>query len=152
ELLDKVGGFRTGFDGAQDYDLVLRLCEQTQKIAHIPLVLYHWRKIEGSTSATISAKPQTDDAGRRALARSLRRSGVDATAEPGPAPNTYRVRHAIRGNPRVSIVIPFRDKPDLLETCVASILEKTRYANYEILCVDNGSVKAATQDLLARLS
>jgi GT2 family glycosyltransferase len=151
ELLDGVGGFRAGFDGAQDYDLVLRICERTQKIAHIPMVLYHWRKIEGSTSATISAKPQTDDAGRRALAESLRRTGVDATAEPGPAPNTYRVRHAIHGNPRVSIIIPFRDKPELLDTCVSSILEKTSYSNYEILLVDNGSVKTVTQAVLARL-
>ncbi len=150
-LLERVGGFRPGFDGAQDYDLILRVTEHTQNVAHIPLVLYHWRKIPGSTSADSAAKPQTSDAGLRALDESLRRRGIDAVALTGPYPNTFRVKRAIHGNPLVSIVIPFRDKPELLKTCVYSILDRSSYGNYEILCVDNGSVEQATTDLLQRL-
>ena len=149
--LQQIGGFRTGFDGAQDYDLLLRASESTDKIAHIPKVLYHWRRIAGSTASTSVAKPQTTEAGHRALAESMQRRGIDSQVEPGPYPNTFRVRRTIHGDPLVSILIPFRDKPELLETCVSSILEKTRYGRYEILCIDNGSIEAATHTAMRAL-
>lgn len=152
ELLKQIGGFRAGFDGAQDYDLLLRATERTSRIAHIPKVLYHWRRIPGSTASTSAAKPQTSDAGRRALAESIDRRGIEASVEAGPYPNTFRVRRTIAGEPLVSILIPFRDKPKLLDTCVSSILAKTRYPHYEILCIDNGSSEAQTPDLLERLT
>lgn len=144
ELLHKVGGFRGGFDGAQDYDLLLRVTEQTHKIAHIPKVLYHWRRTSSSTAAASSAKPQTSAAGRRALAESLARRGIDAQALPGPFPNSFNVRRSIRGEPLVSILVPFRDKPELLDACVTSILNKTRYRNFEIIGIDNNSADADT--------
>ena len=150
-LLDRIGGFRPGYDGAQDYDLLLRVTEHTDKIAHIPKVLYHWRKIAGSTSADSSAKPQTSEAGRRALAESLARRGIDARAEAGPFPNSFCVRRKIHGDPLVSIIVPFRDKPELLDACVKSILGKTRYRNFEFIGVDNNSVEPATADLLRDL-
>lgn len=151
ELLREVGGFRTGFDGAQDYDLILRLTEATDKIAHIPMVLYHWRRIAGSTSATAAAKPHTSEAGLKALSESLARRKIDARALRGPFPNTYRVKRKIKGAPLVSIIIPFRDKPALLDTCVTSILAKTSYANYEVLCIDNGSNTPETFRLIDEL-
>ena len=152
DLLTRIGGFRTGFDGAQDYDLLLRATEKTENIAHISKVLYHWRRIPGSTAATSTAKPQTSDAGRRALAESIRRRGIKGSVETGPYPNTFRVRRTIVGEPLVSILIPFRDKPDLLDVCVSSILSRTRYANFEILCIDNGSREPETRAVLDRLS
>lgn len=150
-LMRRVGGFRSGFDGAQDYDLILRLTEATDKIAHIPMVLYHWRRIPGSTSAAASAKPHTTEAGLRALGESLARRKIDARALRGPFPNTFRVKRRIKGAPLVSIIIPFRDKPALLDTCVTSILAKTSYSNYEVLCIDNGSTAPETARLIDEL-
>ena len=152
DLLKQIGGFRAGFDGAQDYDLLLRATEKTSRIAHIPKVLYHWRRIPGSTASTSAAKPQTSDAGRRALAESINRRGIEGSVETGPYPNTFRVRRTIAGEPLVSILIPFRDKPELLDTCVSSILAKTRYPHYEILCIDNGSSEAQTRETLEQLT
>ncbi|QBB71850.1 glycosyltransferase [Pseudolysobacter antarcticus] len=142
--LASIGDFRDGFDGAQDYDLLLRATERSDRIVHIPKVLYHWRKIEGSTASTSTAKPKTTEAGKNALIESMQRRGIDCAVELGPYPNTFRVRRTILGNPLVSILIPFREQPKLLDACVSSILEKTRYQNFEILCIDNGSVEPAT--------
>ena len=151
ELLARIGGFRAGFDGAQDFDLLLRVAEQTDRIAHIPKVLYHWRKIEGSTAAAAAAKPQASDAGQRALAESLARRGIAAHVGPGPFPTTYNVRRKLRDEPLVSIIVPFRDKLELLRECVISILEKSTYQHFELLGIDNNSREAATQDLLRDL-
>lgn len=151
EILKRIGGFREGVDGAQDFDLFLRFTEHTQRVAHIPKVLYHWRMIEGSTAAVASAKPYTWEAGRLALEHTLRNRALTAHAENGPFPNTYRVRYGIKGEPLVSILIPFRDKPELLRVCINSILRETDYPNYEIVGIDNGSVQADTHALLREL-
>ena len=151
ELLQQIGGFRTGFDGAQDYDLLLRVTERTRRIAHIPKVLYHWRRTSGSTAVNASAKPQTSEAGRRALAESLARRGIDARVCEGPFPNTYRVTRGIQGKPLVSLLIPFRDKPELLEACISSILAKTSYQRFEIIGIDNNSSEASTQRVMQAL-
>ena len=150
-LLQQIGGFRTGFDGAQDYDLILRASENTTKIAHIPKVLYHWRMSASSTAADSSAKPETTAAGRKALTESLARRGIAGVVDPGPHPNTFRVRRDILGEPLVSIIIPFREKPELLRTCVTSVLDKTTYSNFEIIGIDNGSEDAATLKLMSEL-
>ncbi len=113
-LLDAIGGFRAGFEGAQDFDLLLRATEKTQRIEHIAKVLYHWRKTDSSTATSSVMKPKASQAGMRALGESLMRRGIDATPDHGPFPTTYRVRSRISGAPLVSIIIPFRDKPDLL--------------------------------------
>ncbi len=152
ELLRKIGGFRNGFDGAQDFDLLLRATENGERVVHIPKVLYHWRKSETSTASSSAAKPAASAAGLRALAESLSRRGIDATAEHGPYPTTYRVRRAIAGQPLVSILLPFRDKPNLLATCVKSILDKTDYPRFEILGIDNGSIEPATHVLMHELA
>ncbi len=142
ELIERIGGFRPGFDGAQDFDLMLRATEAAQTIVHVPQVLYHWRRVPGSTAVTSAAKPESSVAGRRALVDAMKRRDEDSTIEPGPFPNTFRVRRNVVGEPLVSILIPFRDKPALLMSCVTSILERTDYRNFEIIGIDNGSVDA----------
>ncbi|MEP6484122.1 MAG: glycosyltransferase family 2 protein [Rudaea sp.] len=150
-LLDGIGGFRAGFEGAQDFDLILRATEKTQRIEHIAKVLYHWRKTESSTATSSVLKPKASQAGIRALTESLQRRGIDARVDNGPFPTTYRVRRRIEGRPLVSILVPFRDKPELLSTCVRSILDKTNYSNYEIVGIDNGSSDEATHSLMRDL-
>ncbi|MGA9334836.1 MAG: glycosyltransferase [Rudaea sp.] len=152
DLLKRLGGFRAGYDGAQDFDLFLRASEHGERIAHIPKILYHWRKTDTSTATASATKPKSWDAGRRALAESLLRRTIDAVAETGPYPNTYRVRRTIAGQPLVSILIPFRDQPRLLSNCIDSILGKTDYPNFEIVGIDNGSVDSDTHKLMRKLA
>ncbi len=152
QLFIEAGAFQPGFDGAQDFDLMLRVCERAKSVVHIPKILYHWRKIPGSTAATSAGKPYTHEAGRRAVAAALQRRAVAGESQSGPFPNTYRVRRDIGGEPLISILIPFRDKGSLLDKCLDSILAKTDYANFEIVGIDNGSVDRATHRLKDRMS
>lgn len=150
-LVNEIGGFRPGFDGSQDYDLVLRAVEKSRNIFHIPKVLYHWRKSAGSTAAVSSAKDYTVDAGKRALQEHLQRRGISAEVVNNSVPNVYRVRPRILEQSLVSIIIPTRDGMPLLRNCIRSIEEKTAYPDYEILIVDNGSVKPETAEYLRGL-
>lgn len=150
-LLESVGGIRLGFDGSQDYDLVLRLAEKTNRIAHVPKVLYHWRVSETSTAVNPAAKPKASNAGVRALQEHLQRCNERAVVE-DPIPTTYRVRYEVRGNPRVSIVVPFKDKPALLDQLVRSLLKHESYSNFELILVSNNSVEPETFALLDRLT
>ncbi|HEX4480920.1 MAG TPA: glycosyltransferase [Rudaea sp.] len=152
QLFVDAGAFQPGFDGAQDFDLMLRVCERAKTIVHIPKILYHWRKVPGSTAATSAGKPYTHEAGKRAVAAALQRRGVSGESQSGPFPNTYRARREIVGQPLVSILIPFRDKHALLDACVTSILDKTDYPNFEIVGLDNASAEPATHRLMERLS
>ena len=146
-LLRDVGGFRAGFEGSQDYDLLLRCIPRLTngQISHIPKVLYHWRVLEGSTALHSGEKTYTMDAGFQALEDYLKRNKLPARVEYGLAPNTYHVRWAIPNPaPLVSLLIPTRDGLYVLEKCVESILEKTTYPNYEIVILDNQSREAET--------
>ena len=144
ELITQVGGFTVGLEGAQDYDLYLKVLEHTEKIYHIPKVLYHWRMIPGSTAAEFSEKSYAQDAGLKALENAMQRRGIDGDVEHGKYPGTYRVERHIIGKPLVSIIVPFKDKPDLLELCLGSILEKTSYQNFEVIGISNNSDEAET--------
>jgi len=104
-VVEQVGGFRAGYDGAQDYDLVLRFTEHTSKIHHLSDVLYHWRKIPQSASSAGSAKPWAHLAGRRALQDAADRRALHATVEDAGSPGLYRMRYALRAHPLVSIII-----------------------------------------------
>lgn len=139
EVLERVGGFREGLEGSQDYDLALRVTEVTDRIGHISVPLYTWRKIEGSAASAIDAKPEALDTARRALTDALERRGHRGWVEDGLVPGRYRVRYEILGDPKVVIVIPTRDKVSLLDRCVHSIRERTTFQNYEIAIVDNES-------------
>jgi O-antigen biosynthesis protein len=153
ELVMEVGGFRKGYEGAQDYDLLLRMMERTNRIEHIPRVLYHWRKLPQSTASAGLAKPWALDAGRLALEDYTRRNAIDAEVLPGGGHGLYRIRRAIRGKPLVSIVIPTAGRlrnvngvpVDLLANAIRSVVEKTSYREYELVLVaDSAGVPSTT--------
>ncbi len=145
-LIRKVGGFREGYEGSQDWDLALRAIEQTsrERIVHIPKVLYHWRAIPGSTALLLSEKSYPVEAARRALADHFTRSGIKAELLPVPGDH-WRVKYPLPSPaPKVSLIIPTHNGLRLLERCVESILTRTTYPNYEIVIVDNRSDDRAT--------
>jgi O-antigen biosynthesis protein len=139
DAVERAGGFVAGYDGAQDYDLFLRVIDLGVAVGHIADVLYSWRMSPQSTAFAGAAKPQAVDAGRRAVAASLERRNVDARVMAARVPGRQQVRYRIAGEPLVSIVIPTRDRADLLRTCINSITSKSTYRNYEIVIVDNDS-------------
>jgi GT2 family glycosyltransferase/2-polyprenyl-3-methyl-5-hydroxy-6-metoxy-1,4-benzoquinol methylase len=143
-VVDEVGGWRSECDFSQDYDLALRVTERTDRIAHIPLPLYSWRMVPGSAASELRAKPKSVGAGKRALKDAMERRGVRAVVEDGPYRNTYRVRHSIEEQPLVSIIIPTRDRLDMLRPCITSIERKSTYTNYELVIVDNDSKEEET--------
>lgn len=153
DLVRRVGGFRVGFEGSQDHDLILRCTEQLQpgQIRHIPKVLYHWRAIEGSTALSRGAKDYASSAGARAVDEHLVRRHPGARVEE-LSHGHYRVRWPLPASPpKVSLVIPTRDKLDLLRICVDSILAKTSYPSYEVVIVDNQSTDPAALEYLDRI-
>lgn len=148
-LFDRVGGCRKGYEGSQDYDLALRAVEQTDQIAHIPEVLYHWRAAPNSTARSTDTKPASVERGRRAVADAAARRGIPARVEiPDFAEKAkigiYTLRYAGGDYPKISIVIPTRNHTEDLRRCLDSITQKTDYPNYEILLVDNGSDEEET--------
>lgn len=149
-LLTNIGGFRVGFEGSQDYDLLLRAldCLEPTDIHHIPHILYHWRMSAGSTSSFAGAKPYTEISASMALKDYMDRRGIDGIVEGGYVPNSHRVRFSLLRNPLVSVIIPFRDKAELVRQCVDSVLLQTAYSNYELLLVNNGSIEKETLQLL----
>lgn len=142
-LLQSLSGFRAGFEGAQDYDLVLRATERARRIVHVPSILYHWRMHAGSTAARTESKTYAFEAGRKALEDHLRRTGLHGTVQHGPVLGTYRVTYALTRRPLVSVIIPSKDHADLLARSVNS-LARGSYEPYEVLVVENGSVNPAT--------
>lgn len=148
KILDQIGGERSEYDGAQDFDLFLRFTEKTKEIYHIPKILYHWRIIPGSTSENITAKTYALDAGKHALEKALERRKIKASVDSN-GDGTYIINYKIN-NPLVSIIIPTRDYADILEVCLKSIYEKTTYKNFEIIIADNGSVEEKTKKLFGK--
>jgi len=127
-IIDKTEKFRVGYEGSQDYDLLLQCLKFINKdeIEHISKVLYHWRAIEGSTALESNQKNYTTQAGIKAL-ESYFKDEKNVTVSEGLLPNTYKVNYPLIGNPLVSIMIPTKDNHELLEQCVSSIVEKTLY-------------------------
>lgn len=150
-LLLEIGGFRARFEGSQDYDLLLRFTEKTEKIAHIPEVLYHWRKIRSSTAASTTTKPYAREAAKLALTDALRRRGREGLVE-GIKTGRYMIRYRLNSRPLVSIIIPTRNKWQLLQQCLRSIEEKTSYTHYEISVIDNNSDEPETLKYLDALA
>lgn len=138
KLLDEVGLLNKEFDGAQDYDFVLRATEKAKNIVHIPKVLYHWRAHETSTSYNSSAKEYVYMAGKRAIEEHFKRINIKAKVEILDEPGRYRVKYDVIGNPKISIIIPNKDSKSDLKKCIDSIL-KSSYQNYEIVIVENNS-------------
>jgi O-antigen biosynthesis protein len=147
-LVRQAGGFRKGFEGSQDHDLALRCIDIAGHgaVHHIAHVLYHWRIVPGSTAGAGTEKPYALTAGIRAVEDHLARAGVRATVgQLASDIGILRVRYAPPSPaPLVSIIIPTRDGVELLRQCIESIFEKSTYPNFEIVVVDNGSVKPET--------
>ena len=142
-LIEDVGAFRGEFNGAQDYDLILRCSEKAAGIAHIPRILYHWRVHKASTADNPASKMYAFDAGKRAIEEHLKRCGQDGEVSHAKDLGYYRVKYKVKGSPLVSIIIPNKDEVESLDKCLQSI-EKSTYKNYEIIVVENNSVKDET--------
>ena len=153
-LLREIGGWRAGFDGAQDWDLQFRIVERAKpdQIVHIPRILYHWRAVTGSTALSTNEKSYVVEAARRAISEHFERTGerVELIHQPG---NHWRAKYALpEPAPLVSLIIPTKNGLKHLRVCIESILEKTTYPSYEILIIDNGSDEAATKQYLQRIA
>jgi GT2 family glycosyltransferase len=148
-LVREAGGFREDFVISQDYDLFLRIISMTRRIAHVPKILYKWRTHHSSAGHMYMDKVSTFSI--RCINEFLIREGIDATASETENFNFFRVRREIKGNPVVSIIIPTKDKAELLENCIVSILTKSSYKNFEILIVDNRSTEGSTLELFKTL-
>ena len=136
ELLDKVGYFRSGYDGSQDYDLYLRATENANNIVHIPKILYHWRSFKGSTSAVPEAKLYAYESAKKALKDHLKRIGAKATVADGFTIGSYSIYYEFDRQQKVSIIIQNTDHVELLKNCIESILINTKNVNYEIIIVE----------------
>ncbi len=155
-LVDRIGGFRPECNGSQDYDFVLRFTEQTDRIAHVAKILYHWRAVPGSTAFAMTEKNYVIEAGIRALEDRLRRTGRSGSVKASRYPACYDVTVRLAHAPLVSIVIPTAGRSvtvngrhlDLVTNCVQSIQDKSTYRNFEIVIVDNGDLAAATLEAL----
>lgn len=140
-LVKEVGGLRVGYEGSQDYDLLLRCMPKLadREVGHIAKVLYHWRAVDGSTALAAGEKSYSWLAGLKAVNDYVSDNGLSAKVENGPVSNSFHIKRVSDDLPLVSIIIPTRDRADLVRTCVESIVAKTTYARYEIIVVDNQS-------------
>ena len=139
ELLDKIGNFKSEYDGSQDYDIILRATEKANKILHIPKILYNWRINENSVASGASAKPYAYEAAKRAISSSLERQGIqNAKVEDSKITGIYKVTYPIIKDDKISIIIVNRDNLKELKRCINSIMKST-YKNFEIIIVDNNS-------------
>lgn len=144
-LLEKVGGFRQEYDGAQDYDFIFRCTEQAKKICHVPKVLYHWRSHPSSTSSNPQSKLYAFEAGSRAIMAHYGRVGIRAEkVEKGVDYGIYHTKFVIEGDPLVSVIIPNKDHTADLDKCIRPILTRGTYRNLEIIVVENNSTEPET--------
>ncbi len=151
-LVNKLGGMRAGFEGSQDYDLILRVREKTEKIVHIPKILYHWRRIPGSTADVFEEKDYAKTSAVKALKESIKRRKLKANLESGLTAPSNRFKYKIPNDPLVSIIIPTKNMSRYLKDCINSIEEHTKYKNYEIIIVNNQSDDKATLRYLKKLT
>lgn len=148
-IVENVGGFEVGLEGAQDYDLFLKIVEKTNSIYHIPKILYHWRMIPGSTSASLENKDYASDKGKIAIENALKRRNITGHVVIDPKSTYYQVVYE-NEEPLVSIIIPTKNFADVTERCLKSIYEKTTYKNFEILLVNNRSTEKDALELFKR--
>lgn len=146
DIIRSIGGFRSEYDGAQDYDLMFRCIEKSKDIYHLPKVLYHWRIHEGSTAGDPESKAYAFEAGRKAIQSHLDRTGIEGKAITLGKPlwGLYRVEYAMKEEPLVSIIIPNYEHEDVLKTCIDSLFNVNTYKNFEIIVVENNSKSKST--------
>lgn len=143
-MIDQAGMLDPLFDGAQDYDFILRATEKTDRIVHVPKIVYHWRFFEGSTAANPESKQYAFEAGRRAIQAHYDRLGLPATAEGGEYPGIYRTSYHWEEKPLVSVLIPNKDHIGDLRTCLTSLKAKTSWPNLEFVIIENNSTDEET--------
>jgi len=141
DMLDQCGGFRSEYDGSQDFDLFLRLIEKAKKIVHVPKLMYYWRAhpLSVASETADKVKPYAINAAKKAILNHLKRCGIEGEVDDSLMPTTYRVRYKLKGKPLISIVIPNKNETDTLRTCLNSIERLSTYENYEIVIVENNS-------------
>lgn len=144
EIVDKIGGFCSEYDGAQDYDLMFRCIENAKQIKHIPMILYHWRVHMNSVAGDPASKMYAYEAGKKAIEDHLKRMKIDATVEHAELLGMYHVKYVIQGDPKVSIVIPNKDHVADLDKCIRSLYQVNTYKNFEIIIIENNSEKKET--------
>jgi GT2 family glycosyltransferase/predicted SAM-dependent methyltransferase len=149
----KIGRFRRGFDGVQDWDFIFRYTEglNREEIRHIPRVLYHWRAIPGSTASSSGAKPHLIEKGLSLVEETLRRRGIQGRAWFDRELRSPRLECTVLGKPKVSIIIPTRDAAAVLRCCIDSIRAKTDYGNFFIRVLDNSSTEPGTFEYFEEL-
>jgi GT2 family glycosyltransferase len=150
ELVKKLGGLRIGFEGSQDYDLVLRVTEKTKNIFHIPRVLYHWRIHEKSAAKSEEVKPYAYQAAKQALTEALSRRKEPGKVDFLPGFRGYSIRYEIQYYDLVSIIIPTKDKSEVLDKCLHSVFEKSTYPNFEVIVLSNNSEEKELFDMLEK--
>jgi len=144
-LLDEIGYFSDQYNGAQDYDLILRATEKAKKVGHISDILYNWRVSETSTAFDSESKKYTTDAGKAAIEAALKRRKIDAEVKPLQWDNYFNVEYKIATpQPLISILIPSHNEAETLKRCIDSIIKKTTWDNYEIVVVENNSTDEET--------
>ena len=149
-LVREVGGFRKDYDGSQDYDLFLRILDKTKRIYHVPRILYHWRETPSSTSLALGNKSYAYIAGKKALEDTLKRRNIKGEVLDNPTSSTYLIKYK-HDNPKVSIIIPMKDKVNLTKVCIDSLYNKNTYQNFEIIIVDNNSTEEETLNYFTNL-
>lgn len=137
QVLNEIGGLRNEYEGSQNYDLILRLTERTQRIFHIPRILFHDRGGPGLRASSTQATSQARAAAERALSDYLKRNGIPARVEQGCTLGRWQVRYKILEAPRVAVILPTGGRMDILQPCLESLVSRTAYPHYEILLVDN---------------
>lgn len=150
-LYEKVGFLKHEFDGAQDYDFVLRCVENTEHISHIPMILYHWRAHKESTAENPESKRYAFEAGKRAVEAHYQRVGIQAEVEMGELLGIYRTKYHLDTEPLVSIIIPTKDHIEDLDKCIQSIEKRATYKNIEYIIIENNSEKEETFEYYEKL-
>lgn len=144
-LVSEVGGFRKKYDGSQDYDLILRIIEKTNKIFHIPKVLYHWRTVKTSAANSPDTKLYAYNAAKNAIENYFDRNNIDVKVNLSNKRGNYFIERRLYYKPLISIIIPTKNKVQYLKNCIESIFNKSTYKNFEIIIIDNNSIELETK-------
>ena len=138
-IVEKAGGFRKEFDGAQDYDFIFRCTENAREVLHVPEILYHWRTHKASTADNPASKMYAFEAGKRAIEANLERTGTKGVVSHTQDLGFYHVKYPVQGKPLVSVIIPNKDEKETLQTCMEMLNSNTSYQNFEIIIIENNS-------------
>ena len=158
-VFEQVGGFRDGYDGSQDWDLVLRVTEVARRIVHVPEVLYHWRTVPASVLSGEDVKPYAYEAAKRVIADHCRRVGIDGEVIELKRRGHFRVKRALDTSSSVSIIIPTRGSTGrvwgatrvMVTEAVRSIVERSTYERFEIVVVHDSVTPASVLDDLREI-